>query len=127
MEEIAEASMKGGKGALAPELEKAVEEASNSGQNKKTKARREARKKRSREDKEELGRWRQSSKGGGKGEGKGKSSTSEEVCFAWNNKNGLCAGLAPGEKCKGKVARVHKCSICGSPGHPSKDCSQKKS
>lgn len=34
---------------------------------------------------------------------------------------------SPGEACKAPVPRRHRCTICGSPGHPSKSCPQKRS
>ena len=78
--------------------------------------------------------------GAGKGAGKGNASAATssghsagvvapsglQRCFGWNNGNGPCAGLPPGTPCQGKVKRDHSCTGCGSPGHPSKDCPQKK-
>ena len=69
-----------------------------------------------------------SSKGGngekGKGKGGGKS-TAKQKCFSWNNGNGPCGDLAPGQKCQAAVPRLHRCTVCDSPGHPSKDCTKK--
>ena len=55
-------------------------------------------------------------------QGKGK-----QKCFAWNNGNGPCGDLQPGQSCAAKIKREHKCTICNSPGHPSRSCPQKKS
>ena len=83
---------------------------------------RDARKKRLKSDREELVKLRTERSPGGKGKGKGKTEGGEQLCFSWNNNNGACAGLAPGSECKGKVKRVHKCTKCHSPGHPSCQC-----
>lgn len=94
------------------------------------KVRREARKKRIASEREELEKFRKLSGGdrkerenqpGGKGDSKG-----SQKCFGWNNGNGPCANLSPGQQYVSKVKREHKCTICDSPGHPSKDCPQKK-
>ena len=61
----------------------------------------------------------------GKGNGKGKGKP--QLSYAWNTNNGACAGLPPGSSCKGSVPREHKCTSCGSPGHPSHQCSKKTS
>ena len=58
-----------------------------------------------------------------KGNGKGMT---KQLCYGWNNGNGPCAGLPPGQPCASKVTREHRCTICQSPGHPSKDCTKKK-
>ena len=93
----------------------------------KNKVRREAKRKRLQAEREELQRLRQkgSGKAGEKGAGNPKSS-GEEECYAWNNDNGACKGLAPGEPCRGSKARLHRCTICKSPGHPSHSCPSKK-
>jgi hypothetical protein len=68
------------------------------------------------------------SKGGNGEKGKGKGggrSTAKQKCFSWNNGNGPCGALAPGQKCQAAVPRLHRCTICDSPGHPSKDCTKK--
>jgi len=88
--------------------------------------RRDARKKRLKNEREELTRLRQEKGGGGKGKGKGKTESGEQLCFSWNNNNGQCAGLAPGSECKGKIKRIHKCTRCMSPGHPSVQCPKKE-
>ena len=38
---------------------------------------------------------------------------------------GQGAECQPGEGCKGKIKRIHKCRICVSPGHRSSDCPQR--
>ena len=79
------------------------------------KQRREARKKRILQEREELKRLRGKGKGKGdgkdggrKGSGDGRSSSgsSSEAYYAWNNGNGLCGGLPPGEKCLGKIPEI---------------------
>lgn len=126
MEELADATMQGGRQALQAET---TEKDNETGGRRKNRVRRDARKRRQQAEREELNSWRRSSKGGeGKGSGsnKGKGGQSEEACYAWNNGNGLCGGLPPGDPCRAKVVRKHKCTQCGSPGHPSKDCPSKK-
>ena len=126
MEELADNAMRGGRQALQPEME---EQEGDAGGRKKNKTRREARKRKLRADKEELQTLRKGSKGGGaKGSGNAgsKGGASGEACYAWNNGNGLCGGLPPGEPCKAKVTRLHHCTQCGSPGHPSKSCPASK-
>ena len=60
--------------------------------------------------------------GGKKGKkGKGKGGTKQK-CFSWNNGTPPCGGLSPGQTCAGKVQRLHRCTVCNSPGHPSKSC-----
>ena len=93
------------------------------------KVRREARKRRLASEKEELERYRKRGpeEKGGKGKG-GKGSGEKgqgQKCYGWNNGNGPCASLAPGQECASKVKRVHRCTICNSPGHPSRSCDQK--
>eukprot|EP00435_Cladocopium_sp_Y103_P059823 s1426_g21.t1 len=125
-EQLADATLPGGHQALQPEWETSEHNVQGKRRNQ---ARREARKRKWRADKEELQTYRKGSRNGeGKGSGKwgSKSGASEEACYAWNNGNGLCGGLAPGEKCRGKVTRAHVCTQCKSPGHPSKDCPAKK-
>ena len=63
------------------------------------------------------------SHGGKKGGGKGGGG---QKCYAWNNGNAPCGDLAPGQQCAGKVKRLHKCTICDSPGHPSRNCPKKE-
>ena len=118
IEEAAEAGLRGGYKSLRPEMNRKEKE-ENDSPNSRTRTRREARKRKRREDKEELSHLRKG-KGGGKGGGPssgGKGgSTGEALCFAWNNGNGLCGGLAPGEQCKGKVQRAHNALCASHPG-----------
>jgi len=58
-------------------------------------------------------------KGGSKGNG-------GQKCFAWNNGNAPCGDLAPGQQCAAKVKRLHRCTKCDSPGHPSRSCTKKE-
>lgn len=135
LEEHAGEVLRGGADALKPELERnGAGGDSPSVKKNHNKLRREAKKKRVLQDREELKQWRGKGKGKGdgkdggrKGSGDGKSSgSSSEACYAWNNGNRLCGGLVPGEKCLGKVPRDHRCTLCGSPGHPSRECPSKK-
>ena len=64
--------------------------------------------------------------GSGKSKGKGKSGKGAQLCYAWNDNTGNCAGLAPGAECKAQVRRDHKCTKCKSPGHPAFECPTKK-
>ena len=85
-----------------------------------------AKKKRAREDKEEVRRL--SGKGdGGKGRGKGKSKDQQgkAICFSWSSASGPCSDVQPGGECLSQVKRVHKCRVCLSPGHQEKDCPNK--
>ena len=60
--------------------------------------------------------------GGKKGKkGKGKGATKQK-CYSWNNGTPPCGGLSPRQTCAGKVQRLHRCTVCNSPGHPSKSC-----
>ena len=94
----------------------------------------EAKKRKWAADREELRSLREGKGKGGKGGGGkpggagrgGAGNPGEEECYAWNNGNGLCGGLPAGSQCKGKVQRLHRCTVCKSPGHPSKDCPQRK-
>ena len=131
-EEVAKVGLRGGSQALHAENLK--EDNGGGGEAPKmsaSKLRREAKKRKWKAEKEELVNLRsqtqKGSKGGGGGKGGGKQSGStEEECYAWNNGNGECGGLPPGEECKGRKKRLHRCTICKSPGHPSKDCPSKK-
>jgi hypothetical protein len=60
--------------------------------------------------------------GGKKGGSKGSAG---QKCFAWNNGNAPCGDLAPGQQCAAKVKRLHRCTKCDSPGHPSRSCTKK--
>ena len=53
------------------------------------------------------------------------SGKTKQKCFAWNNGNGACANLPPGQACAAKVKREHRCTICNSLGHPSMSCPNK--
>ena len=92
-------------------------------------ARREARKRRRLAEREELETLRRQGGQGGKGKGgggkKGEGKGQSQKCYGWNNGNGPCANLPPGQDCVSRVKREHKCTVCGSPGHPSKDCTKK--
>ena len=61
--------------------------------------------------------------GGKKGGSKGSAG---QKCFAWNNGNAPCGDLAPGQQCAAKVKRLHRCTKCDSPGHPSRSCTKKE-
>ena len=80
--------------------------------------------------KDEFHQQRQSSGGpyggSGKSKGKGKGGKGPQLCYAWNDNTGLCAGLPPGSECKAQVKREHKCTKCKSPGHPAHECPTKK-
>ena len=97
-------------------------------------AKKEARKRKWAAEREELknlreGKGKSGKGGGGKHGGAGRGGSGnpgEEECYAWNNGNGLCGGSPPGSQCKGKVQRLHRCTVCKSPGHPSKECPQRK-
>ena len=87
-------------------------------------------KKRSNGDKEEHGYQKASGggsqSGGGKSKGKGKAGKGPQLCYAWNDNTGNCAGLAAGAECKAPTKRDHKCTKCKSPGHPAYECPSKK-
>ena len=127
-EEIAAAAINGGSSKLHPTEEGQREDLTPI--KSANRVRREAKKRKLQAEREELKSLR-NQKGGGKGGGGhghgGKPSGSgEEECFAWNNGNGACKDLPPGEPCAGKKARLHRCTTCKSPGHPSKDCPNRK-
>ena len=130
MEEVAKVGLRGGLQALhgdRAQLQEGKEDAG--GKVSPSKLKREAKKRKWRAEKEELANLRaqKGAKGGDAGKGGRKGSGSaEEECYAWNNGNGDCANLSPGEECLGKKKRLHRCTICKSPGHPSKDCPSKK-
>ena len=101
-----------------------------------TKEKRLAKKRKIQAEKEELKAFRSASghpkgKGdGGKGDTKlgnlkAKDQAGDDLCFGWDSSRGPCADAAPGEPCRGKVKRVHKCRVCLSPGHRSTDCPQR--
>ena len=129
-EAFAVGHLREGLNAVKPEVEKTTGGDGGGDPVKKStnKARREARKRRIASGREELEKFRKHSGGDRKGrenqstqKGDGKGT---QKCFGWNNGNGPCASLAPGQQCVSKVKREHK--ICDSPGHPSRDCPQKK-
>ena len=115
-EQIASLSMQGGMAAIAPTVD-VLERSPRRKLSKKEK--KENRKKRGGEKEEESPK--KSTKGGEHREPKEK-----QKCFAWNNGNGPCGELQPGQACVAKVKREHKCTICNSPGHPSRSCPQKQ-
>ena len=68
-----------------------------------------------------------SGKRAGKGQkGKGKlysrNREGKEICYSWNNKNGKCADLAPGQPCP--AGRLHACQRCLSTAHRTGECPQ---
>ena len=94
--------------------------------------RRAAKKKRLKEEREELrslksGGHHGHGKGEHKGQGKGKSKdqSGKAICFSWSSASGPCANVQPGGECLSNVKRVHKCRFCLSPGHQEKDCPSK--
>ena len=127
-EEYAAANIPGGLAAITPPPEVPT------GMDKGNATKAIARKRKRIKDREDLKKFRASATGfvpgGGKSSGKGAASGNpsqgSQKCCGWNNGNGPCAGLPPGAPCQSKVKREHNCTICGSPGHPSKDCPQKK-
>ena len=131
-EVMAAASLVGGEAALKAETEPvgtskaSADPSSPSRKQQANRDKREARKKRLKNDREELQRLRGDGPGKAKGKGKGKTESGEQLCYSWNNSNGACAGLAPGAECRGNVKRIHKCTKCLSPGHPSSQCPQKE-
>ena len=103
--------LRDGLNAVRPEVERSHGEEDGGEPVKKNvnKARREARKRRIAAEREELEKYRKHSGGdkkgghaprGQKGDGKG-----PQKCFGWNNGNGPCANLAPGQQCVSKVKR----------------------
>ena len=95
---------------------------------------RAARKKRVRDEREELSNFRNQKSStahgppAGKGPGKGKPKVDKvgaELCYSWAQGSGTCADVPVGGECKGKVKRSHKCQICLSPGHRNDACPQK--
>ena len=87
-----------------------------------TQARREARKRKAAAVKEELAQLRASRSS----QDKRGNPNSKQKCYSWNNGNSPCGDLQPGQACVAKIAREHKCTICDSPGHPSRSCPNKK-
>ena len=93
-------SMHGGTNAIRPETEAFSMEAATTGKRTRNQARREGKKKRIQADREELQKLRGTSEN--KGKGKGKDKGAPQLCYAWNNNNGACAGLPPGSGCQGR-------------------------
>ena len=139
-ETVAQGALRGGAEALQPSMESgtfgtASPSASSSTRKQVNKERREAKKRKWHAEREELHRLRegrhegsqgrpQGSKGAGK-KGKGGKQT-EAICFSWNNGNSPCGSLPPGAECVNSIKRGHRCSSCGSPGHPAIRCQTKK-
>ena len=139
-ESTAQGNLRGGLEALQPLMESGTygstsPAASPSGRKQANRDRKEAKKRKWQAEREELHRLRESrgdaggdrgqrSKGGGK-KGKG-SKSSESICFSWNNGNSPCGSLPPGAECVNSTKRAHRCSSCGSPGHPAIKCTGKK-
>lgn len=115
-EQIASLTMQGGTAAIAPTVE-VLERSPRRKLSKKEK--KENRKKRGGEKEEESPK--KTTKGG-----EHKESKERQKRFAWNNGNGPCGELQPGQACVAKIKREHKCTICNSPGHPSRSCPQKQ-
>ena len=122
-EQFAVAHLQGGLSAISPILERPRQEADVA--TTPTRTRREARKRKKEKEREDAKRPSKSFGSGGQ-DGKGEGKGAKQKCFGWNNGNGPCAELAPGTPCASKVQREHKCTICGSPGHPSRSCPKKK-
>ena len=127
-EQVAMDYMRGGISAITPGIDGLHQEgaAGKGSQNEPRKSanrsRREAQKRKHAAEKEELQKYRE--KGNGtKGQGK---NPAKQKCYGWNNGNGPCGELPPGQACASKVSREHRCTICDSPGHPSRSCPQKK-
>ena len=118
------ASMMGGVQAIQPNVEATSSTAPTSTTPSSSKLRRDARKKRMASEREELKKYR-SKEEGMKGKGKGKEQP-KQLCYGWNNGNGPCASLSPGQSCVSKTPGAHRCTVCGSPGHPSRCCPQRK-
>eukprot|EP00439_Symbiodinium_sp_Y106_P026471 s8255_g3.t1 len=100
------------------------------------KEKRAAKKRRIQADKEELKAFRAAAGHSGKGKGDGgkgdkqgnlkaKDQAGDDLCYSWDAGKGPCADCPPGDACRGKVKRIHKCRICLSPGHRSVDCPQR--
>lgn len=128
-EQVAALELHGGEQAIKVDKEQVQSQPGSTTPTRKQQAnrdRREARKKRLKADREELSKFRNDRGSGSKGKGKGRGEGGEQLCYSWNNGNPPCGGLPPGAACQGRVQRVHKCTSCGSPGHPSKQCTAKE-
>ena len=117
-EAIAVNTIQGGVNAIQPPTEKPGDSGTS------TSARRSRNERRKDAKKRKLESNQTENQKGGKGKGKGKDKP--QACFAWNNQNGACAGLPPGAACRGRVPREHRCTKCGSLGHPSTQCTQQE-
>ena len=129
-EQVAADCLQGGMDAIMPTLDSSRKKVGGGPQHqpdsprgRKTQARRDARKRKAQADKAELAQWRS-----GKSDPNKKGNpTGKQKCYSWNNGNSPCGDLQPGQSCVAKVAREHRCTICDSPGHPSRSCPNKKS
>ena len=63
-------------------------------------------------------------KASGRGaKGGGSDSQGSQVCFSFSKAFGACKDAQPGSACPS--GRLHKCHVCGDPGHKGKDCRAK--
>ena len=122
-ENIASSHHPGGQESLQPPKEDVKDERRKQANRDK----RMARRKRVRDDRDELDKLRgnKSAPAGSKGSSKGKSkdSSGAEICFSWAQGKGACADVPVGGECKNK--RSHRCQFCLSPGHRNDACPQK--
>ena len=138
-ETIAQGALRGGAEALQPSMESGAfgatsPSAASSSRRNANRDRKEAKKRKWQAEREELQRLRESRndgsggpRQGGKGGGKkGKGGKQSEICFSWNNGNAPCGSLPAGAECQNTTKRAHRCSSCGSPGHPAHRCGSKK-
>ena len=106
-EQVATLELHGGEQSLKADKEAAQSQPGSTTPTRKQQAnrdRRDARKKRLKADREELSRFRNDRGSGSKGKGKGRGG-GEQLCYAWNNGNPPCGGLAPGAACQGESRR----------------------
>ena len=124
-ENIASSHHPGGQESLQPPKEDVKDERRKQANRDK----RMARRKRVRDDRDELDKLRgnKSAAAGSKGSSKGKSkdSSGAEICFSWAQGKGACADVPVGGECKNKLKRSHRCQFCLSPGHRNDACPQK--
>ena len=110
--------LQGGLDATTPAIEPLKPTTSRTSRSRnRTKTRREARKKKAADDKAELAKYRSKNNGDDK-----KGPNTQQKCYGWNNGNGPCSEQQPGQQCLSKTQRLHRCTICDSPGHPSRSC-----
>ena len=110
--------LQGGLDAITPAVEPLKSAPSRTSRSmNRTKTRRDARKKKAAEDKAELTKYRAKT-----GRNDKKGSTALQKCYGWNNGNGPCSEQQPGQQCLSKTQRLHRCTICDSPGHPARSC-----